>query len=676
MTTILKSLVLWLHMHPTWAGVVTFAITLFESLAILGLLLPGSVVLTAIGGLIGSGIIPAVDIFIWAIAGAIIGDGLSYWLGYHYHTVIRKIWPISRFPKLIAKGEAFFHKHGRKSIFIGRFVGALRPVMPLIGGMLRMRPANFFPVDIVSGILWAPIYMLPGILVGAASAHFAPDQALHFILILLLIIFIIWLLFWLSKLITKLLLTQWGRYADYLWKKASTQKSIIYTLLYEHEQPLRSRPLSIACFTIISAIIFLLLLISVLFQATWLHSLNLSTLNFFESLHAIALQHIAIGMSIYLGKINVILGTAILITIYFAIKRDWHAFWHFIALLFLSIAGAEACKLLTHNIRPQVTITPPTTYSFTSGHVLFSLMLFGFIAFLIAHNNKKWIKKFSYSFVMLIVVLVMLSRLYLNVHWLGDVIGSVLLGGCILSIIVIAYRRKEQHNRYRALPLLIILIVGQALFGSWYYAKHAKILQRNFQLIEAPHYINETDWWGTSHSLLPIYRHNRFAKPIQILNIQWMGSLTSIKASLQQRDWKKPNRFGLRTLKQQLLGKKLMVLPPLTQQLKHHKPILVMIKPLAEKNVYLILHLWNINYHTAIEPIYLGNISYHFPVKHWLWHHQQTCHIIYDAATFQLQKNLRGWNYKSIAFKEKYSLKHHPCVQKKNKILLIRGKLI
>ena len=676
MEAILKSIIIWLHLHPTWAGLVTFALTFFESLAILGLLIPGSVTLAAIGGLIGSGILPIFSIFAWAIAGAIIGDGLSYWLGYRYYKSIRKIWPISRFSKLIAKGEAFFHRHGGKSIFIGRFIGAIRPIMPLIGGMLKMRPVKFFTADIISGILWAPAYMLPGILIGAASAHFAPDRALHFILILLSIIIVIWLLFWLSKLITNFIIKRWQENADQLWLKLKIHTSLLYRLLYEHEQPLYSRPLSIACFSIGSGIVFLWLLINVLLKITWLQAINLSTLNLFESLHTIILQHLAIVISIYFGQPKVILGTTILLIGYFAIKRDWHALWHFIVLFFLSIIGSEICKTAISNLRPQVTISPPSNYSFPSGHVIFSLILFGFIAFLIAHNNKRWLKKCIYSLVVIIVLLVMLSRLYLNIHWLSDVTGSILLGSFILSIIVIAYRRKERHNRYRIIPLLTILIIGQLLFGSLYYTKNIQILQKNFQLIEAQHYINETQWWNSPSSLLPVYRLNRFAKPAQILNIQWMGSLVSIEHSLRQQGWQKPVHFGLHTLKQQLLGKRPTVLSPISKQLKHHRAVLIMIKPLELKDTYLILYLWDINYHTAIESLYLGNISYHFPVKHWLWHHKKTCTTVYPLPLQQLQAHLSAWNFKLIQFKEKYSIKHHPCVKYNNKILLLRGKLL
>lgn len=134
----------WLHLNPGWAGFVTFLISLSESLAFIGLLVPGTVIMAAIGTLIGADIIPAGQTIAWAIAGAVAGDSLSYRLGYHFTDHLRDMWPFRRYPQLLAKGEKFFIDHGGKSVFLGRFVGPIRPIIPVIAGMLRMEPRRFF----------------------------------------------------------------------------------------------------------------------------------------------------------------------------------------------------------------------------------------------------------------------------------------------------------------------------------------------------------------------------------------------------------------------------------------------------------------------------------------------------------------------------------------------------
>ena len=133
----------WIGEHPHWSGLAVFLISLSESLAIVGLVVPGVVLMTAIGAMIGAGILPAWITLGWAILGAIAGDGISYWLGYHYHEHLRDFWPFRSYPALLARGEAFFKSHGGKSIILGRFIGPVRPMIPVIAGMMDMSPKRF-----------------------------------------------------------------------------------------------------------------------------------------------------------------------------------------------------------------------------------------------------------------------------------------------------------------------------------------------------------------------------------------------------------------------------------------------------------------------------------------------------------------------------------------------------
>ena len=73
---------------------------LAESLAIIGVLIPGVIILFGAGTLIGAGVIDFWSSCLWAIIGAIIGDGLSYWLGHHFEYITDR-WKYATFPWLI-----------------------------------------------------------------------------------------------------------------------------------------------------------------------------------------------------------------------------------------------------------------------------------------------------------------------------------------------------------------------------------------------------------------------------------------------------------------------------------------------------------------------------------------------------------------------------------------------
>src|SRR4051812_38700371 len=119
----IKPFINWLHSHPSIATIFTFIIAFSESIAVIGLVVPGSLILMAIGTLIGSGILSAPHTIAAAIIGAIAGDFFSYWFGHHYQHHVRKRWPFRLWPGMIKKGEDFFNRHGGKGVFLGRFVG-------------------------------------------------------------------------------------------------------------------------------------------------------------------------------------------------------------------------------------------------------------------------------------------------------------------------------------------------------------------------------------------------------------------------------------------------------------------------------------------------------------------------------------------------------------------------
>lgn len=116
------SLAHYLQSHPEMGGILTFIISFLESLAVIGTIIPGTVTMTAIGILIGAGILPMWMTLFWAILGAFLGDLLGYWLGIHYNERLRSMWPFKHRPQILLAGEIFFKKHGGKSILIGRFM--------------------------------------------------------------------------------------------------------------------------------------------------------------------------------------------------------------------------------------------------------------------------------------------------------------------------------------------------------------------------------------------------------------------------------------------------------------------------------------------------------------------------------------------------------------------------
>ena len=162
-------LLAWIGQHPQHAGWVVFLVSLAESLAIVGVLVPGVVILIGAGALIGSGVLGFWEMYVWAVAGAIIGDGLSYQLGRHFDYLTARFKWFRLHPDHLQKGHAFFAKWGDISVALGRFFGPIRAVVPLVAGLMDMPAGRFYLANVLSALVWAPAYLAPGILLGKTA---------------------------------------------------------------------------------------------------------------------------------------------------------------------------------------------------------------------------------------------------------------------------------------------------------------------------------------------------------------------------------------------------------------------------------------------------------------------------------------------------------------------------
>ena len=155
--------------HANWAIAIMFVTSFGESLAFLSLLFPGTSLLIAAGALLSAGTLAPGPVVIGAVAGAVLGDWVSFWIGERYGGGIARVWPFTRNPDLLPSGIRFFERHGGKSVFIGRFFGPIRAVIPLAAGIMHMPRGRFWVANVTSAIVWAPMLLLAGDAVGEAG---------------------------------------------------------------------------------------------------------------------------------------------------------------------------------------------------------------------------------------------------------------------------------------------------------------------------------------------------------------------------------------------------------------------------------------------------------------------------------------------------------------------------
>ena len=153
-----------------WSYLIIFAAAMLECAAFAGLLVPGESLVLASGFLAHQGILQRDLVMVAAGFGAVAGDNIGYWLGAR----LGREWLLkrgSRFGlrrKRLAQVEGFFHRQGAKAVFVGRFIGFARALVPFVAGASRMPYRKFFLYDLLGATLWTVAFVSLGYVLGAS----------------------------------------------------------------------------------------------------------------------------------------------------------------------------------------------------------------------------------------------------------------------------------------------------------------------------------------------------------------------------------------------------------------------------------------------------------------------------------------------------------------------------
>lgn len=156
------------HFSVLWYWFVFFSAFL-ESFVAVGLIYPGSFVVIFFGFLASQGSYDFGDLIWFSAIGLILGDISSFYLGGKGTHLFRGEEALLQWPfvhRFLDKGEAFFERHGSKSVFLSHFIGPLGAVVPFIAGLSKMNPRSFIFWSILTGFAWAIAHLLVGYFFG------------------------------------------------------------------------------------------------------------------------------------------------------------------------------------------------------------------------------------------------------------------------------------------------------------------------------------------------------------------------------------------------------------------------------------------------------------------------------------------------------------------------------
>lgn len=172
---ILDTLTGWAQAHPHFAFAVVLLLALSEALPIFGGFVPGTALIVAIAAIVPKEWEYLTAITVAAAVGASLGDGISFWLGHHFQRAVLSHWPFKNYPELVAKSESFLARYGEISVVFSRFLPPVRALVPLIAGILEMPVSRYVLANITAAILWAPVHVVFGALLGSSIDAIAPE---------------------------------------------------------------------------------------------------------------------------------------------------------------------------------------------------------------------------------------------------------------------------------------------------------------------------------------------------------------------------------------------------------------------------------------------------------------------------------------------------------------------
>lgn len=412
----------WLTANPSWLGLAIFLVACLECMAIAGIIVPGTVLLFAIAVLAGSGALSLGETLLLGFCGGLLGDGLSYFLGRRFHQNIRRLPGLRHHPEWIGGAELYFQRYGIASLLVGRFIGPLRPMLPMVAGMCDMPFPRFAAVSVIAGAGWSVVYLLPGWATGAAIRLPLPEG---------------------------------------FWPQAGVMAGGVAVLLglsiYSSAHGKRYA-------TQLIALLSLLMLTGLFLGWPYLTHFDQGLMTLVQE-HRSKAADTFVVMVTQLGDFKTQLAAAALLVALLLATRQWRqAIFACAATLGVAL-GNTVVKWAAARGRPEVLTDPLTSYSMPSGHSSASFALFMVLAVLAGRGQPVRLRLTWLLLGCIPALSIAMSRVYLGVHWPTDVLAGAMLAFCVCAASLTFIQRQEPLQAMPARVWWVMLPALLALFG-------------------------------------------------------------------------------------------------------------------------------------------------------------------------------------------------------------------
>ncbi|MEZ0606587.1 VTT domain-containing protein [Paraburkholderia sp. IW21] len=599
--------------HPAWTLTVVFLAAFLEAIAVIGTFIPGSTAMFLAGALAGTGSLSLGWIFLWAIAGAIAGDGMSFWIGSRYKDRIVQLRPFRKHPQVLDAGRRFFQKHGAKSVVFARFIGPLRAIVPVVAGMLGMPPLRFYAINVLSALLWAPAHILPGVVFGA-SVLLAGAVSFRLVVIIALLTGIVWL----SFRATGFLLSHasgWsnaaGRYLGSWACRHPGPFGRFARRLLDPEQPDASSIVVTSLVVLVSGALFFGVLEDVI-TGDPLTRVDLSVYHFLQSVRTPWSDAVLAGLGT-LGSVVTLSALIVTVMLWMLWERRWRTVGYWLAAVVFSQLLIFALQFAMHRAPPNELMSG--AYVFPSNHVAATVIVYGFLAFLLARRVGMVEGLLVASVSTIVVIVVALAGLNFGRYWVSDAIGGAALAYIWVAIVALtAMLRHPEVPPTRGFMPVVILVVMLVSVGVQL-GVNPPAPPPDSTLRPPPVLITQSQWTMSLWKRLPCYRSDMGGDRKEPLTLQWVSSLDSIKGQLHAQGWIEGTDLSPHSLLSLASPNVAAVSLPVLPKLNNGVPSsMVFMRPGDTRDERDVLRFWPSGY--AVEngasttPLWVGAFSH------------------------------------------------------------------
>jgi membrane protein DedA with SNARE-associated domain/membrane-associated phospholipid phosphatase len=420
-----------------WGYLIVFLMPFLESAAFTGLLVPGETVVVLAGFLSSQGYLDLGGC-LWVISLAVIlGDTAGYALGKKigrgYFEKHRRLLFLKE--RHLKKTEEFFARHGGKTIFLARFTHLLRAMAPFVAGMSGMPYKKFVMFNIAGGIIWTAIFTLLGYFFGQSWQLIEKwaGRAGVFILFVFLVIAGFGMLFRAAAKNREGLLVWFKELSEAIAslppiRNFRERHPATVAFVKERLSPEGYLGLHLTAGLIVSAAFIWIFggitedvltgdpLVEV---DRWVSE----RVHYFRS----PLTTVFLTAFTTLGGSWVLTLGGLIVASYLIFRKRFDELLTYVTAMIGGSFLVFILKIAVHRVRPHtgITLFQIGGWSFPSGHAMMSIIFYGMLVYLFIRKVQSWqLKVLAVAAAGFMVFMIGLSRIYLNVHYLSDVLAG------------------------------------------------------------------------------------------------------------------------------------------------------------------------------------------------------------------------------------------------------------